>query len=97
MALARARFSAPTDYSEALGVRDALSRIVADPDAIHVRVHERTVTLRGIIDRSRRDRALRAALAVPGVKVVLNRFDTDIPAPGMDNEPSGIPPGLRAN
>jgi hypothetical protein len=97
MVLARAGFSPPTNESVARGVYDALSRIVVDPDAVHVTVRECTVTLRGAIDRSRRDRALRAALAVPGVKAVLNRFDTDAPAPALDNEPAEIPPELRPN
>jgi osmotically-inducible protein OsmY len=96
MALARARFSAPTDASLAREVRDVLSRIVADPEAVHLTVHEGTVTLRGAIDRSRRDRALRAALAVPGVKAVLNQLDIDSPPP-LDDELPEVPPGLRPN
>jgi hypothetical protein len=97
MALARARFSAPTDASLAREVREVLSRIVADPEAVHLTVHEGTVTLRGTIDRSKRDRALRAALAIPGVKAVLNQLDTDRPLPPVDDELSEVPPGLRPN
>jgi hypothetical protein len=97
MALARARFAAPSDDSVAREVRNVLSRIVADPEAVHLTVLEGTVTLRGAIDYGRRDRALRAALAVPGVKAVLNRLDADTPAPAMGDEPFETPPGLRPN
>ena len=95
MSRARARFSAPSDASLAREVRGVLSRIIADPEAVHLTVHEGTVTLRGAIERSRRDRALRATLAVPGVKAVLNQLDTDSPAPPMGEELSELPPGLR--
>lgn len=94
-AMSRARARLPSDASLAREVRGVLSRIIADPEAVHLTVHEGTVTLRGAIDGSRRDRALRATLAVPGVKAVINRLDTDSPAPPMGNELSELPPGLR--
>ena len=85
MALERARFSPPSDDMLASNVQHALSRIVADPSAVHVTVHEGTATLRGAVDRNRRDRALRAALAVPGIKTVLNRLETDPPPADLAN------------
>jgi BON domain len=78
-AFARAPLSPPTDDNVGREVREALSRIVADPHAVHVTVLDGTVTLRGVVDHGLRDRALRAALAVRGVKAVTNRFDTEIP------------------
>ena len=41
--------------------------------------------LRGSVRRAKRDRVLRAALAVPGVKAVLNRFETDEPSGLIDD------------
>lgn len=95
MALERARFVPPADDIVAQRVREALSRIVADADAVHFTVHERTVTLRGQLDRVRRDRVLRATLAVPGVKAVLNRFESDASASAANS--SGDLPDLRVN
>jgi osmotically-inducible protein OsmY len=87
MARERARFAPATDEVLARRVREALSRIVPDPDAIDVTVHERTVTLRGPVTRASRDRALRAALSLPGVKAVVNRFEIDEPPPPADEMP----------
>jgi osmotically-inducible protein OsmY len=93
MALQRSRLAAlPTDELLARRVRESLTRIGADPEAIRVTVHERTVTLRGAVERAKRDRVLRTALAVPGVKAVLNRFETDEPSGLIDDDS----PELRA-
>jgi osmotically-inducible protein OsmY len=88
MALQRARLAGPpSDGLLARRVRESLAPIVPDPQALRVTVHQCTVTLRGAVERSARDRVLRAALAVPGVKAVLNRFETDEPPPaGVDEE-----------
>lgn len=89
MSRERARFAQPTDAMLARSVQQTLAAI-AGPDAVQVTVHDGAVTLRGELDRARRDRALRAALAVPGVKSVVNRLDTLGPAPAPDEIP-GVP------
>jgi osmotically-inducible protein OsmY len=88
MALQRSRLATPpSDELLARHVRESLARIGADPESIRVTVHERTVTLRGWVDRAKRDRVLRAALGVAGVKAVLNRFETDEPGLIDDDSP----------
>ena len=86
MARERARFARPTDAALARSVEETLAAI-AGPDAVQVAVHGGSVTLRGELDRVRRDRALRAALAVPGVKSVVNRLETLGPSPAPDEIP----------
>jgi osmotically-inducible protein OsmY len=92
MALHRTRFAPPSDELLARRVRESLARIGADPEAVRVMVHERTVTLRGAVERSKRDRLLRATLAVPGVKAVLNRFETDEPSGLIDDDSPELRP-----
>jgi osmotically-inducible protein OsmY len=93
MALQRARLGAPpSDELLARRVQSSLARIGADPEAIRVTVHERTVTLRGSVERSKRDQVLRAALGVPGVKAVLNRFETDEPSGLIDDDAPELRP-----
>ncbi len=89
MARERERFARPSDAMLAQAVQETLAGIAA-PEALQVTVHGGTVTLRGELDRVRRDRALRAALAVPGVRSVVNRLDTIGPAPAADEIP-GLP------
>jgi osmotically-inducible protein OsmY len=92
MALQRTRLAVPpSDEMLARRVRESLAR-VADPETIRVTVHERTVTLRGWVERTRRDRVLREALAVPGVKAVLNRFETDEPSGLIDDDSPELRP-----
>jgi osmotically-inducible protein OsmY len=92
MALQRERLATPpTDELLARRVRESLARI-ADSEVIRVSVHERTVTLRGSVQHTKRDRVLRAALAVPGVKAVLNRFETDEPSGLIDDDSPELRP-----
>lgn len=91
MARERERFARPGDAMLAQSVQQTLAAI-AGPDAVQVAVHEGAVTLRGELDRVRRDRVLRAALAVPGVKAVVNRLETPGPDPASDEIP-GVPAG----
>ena len=93
MALQRSRLAMPpSDELLARRVRASLARIGVNMEAVRVAVHERTVTLRGIVERSTRDRVLRAALAVPGVKAVLNRFETDEPFGLIDDDSPELRP-----
>jgi hypothetical protein len=66
-----------SDQSIGDDVRAGLARIVAKPADIEVVVHDGVVALRGSVARNRRDRVLRAALATPGVKSVLNRLEPE--------------------
>lgn len=66
----RPRPPAPSGLEER--VRQALSGVLADPQAIHVSAHEGVVSLRGPVLPGERDRALATVLGVPGVMEVSN-------------------------
>jgi hypothetical protein len=61
-------------------IREKLAEIVADPDAIHVTVHNGTASLHGPVLPAERDRALTAVLDVPGVLQVTNLLELVEPA-----------------
>ena len=63
-----------TDARIARDVRESLGRIVR-AGSIGATVEAGVVALHGTVARNRRDRLLRAALAIPGVKSVVNRLE----------------------
>lgn len=63
------------------GIRAKLAEVVADPGAVHVTVHDGMASLRGPVLPGERDRALSAALEVPGVLLVKNFLEPVEPAP----------------
>ena len=79
-----ARRIAAQPADEAIGseVRARLAGIAA-PGAVRVGVVQGVVSLRGSVSRAERDRLLRAALAVPGVKSVTNLLDAQGADPGL--------------
>jgi hypothetical protein len=94
MARERARFTPPADDMIARRVQAQLAPLVSDAGSLHVTAHGGVVTLRGSVEADGLDRALRAALSVPGVKSVLNRLETQGPARAIDDEQL---PDLRIN
>jgi hypothetical protein len=86
----RRRGIARTDEAIGADVRASLERIVATPGDIEVAVHDGVVALRGAVPRNRRDRVLRAALSIPGVKSVANRLELES-GPGIAEDQPGEP------
>jgi osmotically-inducible protein OsmY len=72
---------APEDRQVEESIRAKLAEVVAAPGAIHVTVTDGMASLRGPVLPGERDRALAAALEVPGVLLVKNFLEPVEPAP----------------
>ena len=68
---------ATTDDDAVLREVEARTAEIAGPGNVRVSVREGTVTLKGTVSRSERDRILRATLASPGVQSVVNQLEAE--------------------